>query len=144
MSGHGSQDNDYLLGRSGDRVTAAHTTAQAPQPVAAPAPALQLEPAGWQWSIRVNAQTWGSWTPCTEYQALREAGNPNYRTRIVYALTRAATTLPNDAPYCAKLAGACPDGCTPVTVACSTRKHGDCWRVKQPAVTFVDNKEMRK
>lgn len=36
-------------------------------------------------------------------------------------------------PYCAKLAGPCPDGCDGIKVACGgDRLHGDCWRVKQP------------
>ncbi len=37
-------------------------------------------------------------------------------------------------PYCAKLAGPCPDGCAGVAVQCGRpgELHGDCWRVKQP------------
>jgi hypothetical protein len=42
-----------------------------------------------------------------------------------------------EAPYCAKLAGSCPDGCAGVKVACSERMHGDCWRVKQPTAAGV-------
>lgn len=34
--------------------------------------------------------------------------------------------------YCAKLAGACPDGCPARQAACSDTLHGDCWRVKPP------------
>jgi predicted transcriptional regulator len=44
---------------------------------------------------------------------------------------------PSQAPYCAKLAGPCPDGCASVKVARSDRPHGDCWRVKQPAIAGV-------
>jgi hypothetical protein len=38
------------------------------------------------------------------------------------------------APYCAKLAGPCPDGCAGHPVLCGKpgELHGDCWRVKQP------------
>jgi hypothetical protein len=41
-------------------------------------------------------------------------------------------------PYCAKLAGPCPDNCPAVEVSgCGlTRMHGDCWRVKPPPFTL--------
>lgn len=42
------------------------------------------------------------------------------------------------APYCAKLAGPCPDDCEGVKVECSDRLHGDCWRVKQPSTCGVN------
>lgn len=36
-------------------------------------------------------------------------------------------------PYCAKLAGPCPDGCATVQLTgCGGGTAGDCWRVKQP------------
>jgi hypothetical protein len=43
------------------------------------------------------------------------------------------------APYCAKLAGPCPDGCAGVAVLCGRpgELHGDCWRVKQPPAAGV-------
>lgn len=38
-------------------------------------------------------------------------------------------------PYCAKLAGPCPDGCPTVQLTgCGGGTAGDCWRVKQPTV----------
>jgi hypothetical protein len=41
-------------------------------------------------------------------------------------------------PYCAKLAGPCPDNCPAVEVSgCGlTRMRGDCWRVKPPPFTL--------
>jgi hypothetical protein len=38
-------------------------------------------------------------------------------------------------PYCAKLAGPCPDGCPTVQLTgCGGGTAGDCWRVKQPTL----------
>lgn len=42
------------------------------------------------------------------------------------------TALNHDQPYCAKLAGPCPNSCEPMKVQCTDRLAGDCWRVKQP------------
>lgn len=49
------------------------------------------------------------------------------RAELESFLLRDAT----QAPYCAKLAGPCQDGCAPVKlVGCGGGIAGDCWRVK--------------
>jgi hypothetical protein len=41
-------------------------------------------------------------------------------------------------PYCAKLAGSCPDDCATVQlIGCGDGTAGDCWRVKPPPIAGV-------
>jgi hypothetical protein len=53
-------------------------------------------------------------------------------------LVWAERVAPSQAPYCAKLAGPCPDGCPTVKLTgCGGGTAGDCWRVKQPPTVGV-------
>lgn len=63
----------------------------AAQPAAPePAQAEQQQPDGWQWSVQIRPGKWGAWTGCTAEQAERVAGDPDYRTRPLYASAQAA------------------------------------------------------
>jgi hypothetical protein len=82
--------------------------------------------------------------PLTPTQAMCQAGQEKAREWPMFPLRISPifrAMLDAAPPYCAKLAGPCPDGCAAVDVACSDRQHGDCWRVKQPDAAKLKARE---